>query len=212
METICKYPADQFSMIQINSKLSQVNVMAGSSEEIILRWTNTKRRTTTAVQTGKILSVADRAPIIPYGVLGLIQLKQDKELTLELSAGYDGDIQIESRDEMVNILGIEILGSLNVKSTTGAIEASAAKARNFQLTSMAGNINLRSIASDSGIYATSTSGNIGCLCAESAKNYLLDCLTEHGACDLPSEAHRGSKLLRLRSTNGGISVQFLDEE
>lgn len=65
METICKYPINQFSMIQINSKLSQVNVMAGSTEEIILRWTNTKRRTTTATQTGKILSVADRAPLFP---------------------------------------------------------------------------------------------------------------------------------------------------
>lgn len=131
---------------------------------------------------------------------------------MELPAGYNGDVQIESRDEMVNILGIELLGGLNVKTTTGAIEASAAKARNFQLTSMSGNITLRSIASASGIYATSTSGNISCLCAESASSYLVDCLSEHGICDLPSEAHRGSKLLRLRSTNGGISVQFLNEE
>jgi len=212
METMSTFAANEIKSIQINSKLSQVNVVVSNSKDIILRWTNTKRRNTTARQAGKALVVEDDAPIKFYGVMGLIWLKQDKELTLELPCGYDGMIQIESRDEFVNVLGIEILGSLHVKTTTGAIEISAAKAHSFQLNSMAGNINIRGIVSGNGISATSTSGNIDCFCAESPQSYLMDCLSEHGVCNLPPAICQGSKPLRLRTTTGGIAVQFLNEE
>lgn len=209
METIKTYSIKGISDIQIKSRLSQVNIMESSSEEITLRWTDTKRRTTTAVQNGSSLVVEDKAPITLYGIVGLIQLKQDKELTLELPAGFGGSIRIESRDEAVRVLGVESNGSLSIKTTAGPIEISASKMQRYELTSMSGNILLQSIVSDKGIRADTDNGNIDCTCAESSEEYLLDCRSEHGSCNLPSEVHRGRKPLRLHTSTGAVKVQFI---
>ena len=47
----------------------------------MLRWTDTKRRTTTVKQFGGALEVMDQGAITFYGILGLIALKEDKELS-----------------------------------------------------------------------------------------------------------------------------------
>ena len=57
METVKKFPVDEVLEIQIKSSLSQVNVTAGSGTDIVLRWTDTKRRTTEAALDSKKLSV-----------------------------------------------------------------------------------------------------------------------------------------------------------
>lgn len=211
METRQKFPANQISSIQIESKLSQINITEGQDGDIVLRWTDTKRRTTTAVQNGSLLSVSDKAPVTLYGIIGLIQLKQDKELTLELPSGFAGSIQISSRDEAVRALGLQLNGNLQIKTTTGAIEISAVKARSFDLTSSHGNISLRGITSDKGITATTIGSCIECTCAEDGTAYLLDCHSEQGTCSLPVTAYHGSKPLRLRSTTGTITVRFTAE-
>ena len=211
METRQKFPANKISSIQIESKLSQVNITQGQDSEIVLRWTDTKRRTTTAVQNGNLLSVSDKAPVTLYGIIGLIQLKQDKELTLELPSGFAGSIQVSSRDEAVRALGLQLEGSLQIKTTTGSIEISTVKAGNFDLSSAHGNISLHGIASDRGITAATTGSCIECTCAEDGTDYLLDCHSEQGTCSLPTTAYHGSKLLRLRSTTGAITVRFTEE-
>ena len=76
METVKKFPVDEVSEIQIKSRLSQVNVTAGSERDIVLRWTDTKRRTTEAVLDSKKLSVKDHGAITLYGIIGLIQAER----------------------------------------------------------------------------------------------------------------------------------------
>ena len=106
METVKSFAVNEVSEIQIESSLSQVNVMPGNSKDIVLRWTDTKRRTTKSVLDGKTLSVKDHASVALYGVVGLIWLKEDKELTLEIPPEFCGSIRIKSRDECVRILGV----------------------------------------------------------------------------------------------------------
>lgn len=72
METVKRFSVGEVSEIQIKSRLSQVNVTAGNDKDIVLRWTDTKRRTTEAVLAGKKLSVKDRGAIALYGIIGLI--------------------------------------------------------------------------------------------------------------------------------------------
>lgn len=67
METVKRFPVDEVSEIQIKSSLSQVNMIAGSGSDIVLRWTDTKRRTTEAALDSKKLSVKDHGAItLPF--------------------------------------------------------------------------------------------------------------------------------------------------
>ena len=61
METVKEFPVNDITDIQIKSRLSQINIVAGNSENIVLRWTDTSRRTTTAKQFDKALEVMDQA-------------------------------------------------------------------------------------------------------------------------------------------------------
>ena len=81
METVKEFPANDITDIQIKSRLSQINMIAGTSGNIVLRWIDTKRRTTTVKQFGGALEVMDQGAITFYGILGLIALKEDKELS-----------------------------------------------------------------------------------------------------------------------------------
>lgn len=131
METVKRFPVDEVSEIQIKSSLSQVNVIAGSGADIVLHWTDTKRRTTEAALDSKKLSVKDHGAITLYGIIGLIQLKADKELTVELPTEFGGNIQIESMDESVRVVGVTGSSSLRVKTTTGAIDVSATDIQHY---------------------------------------------------------------------------------
>ena len=145
-----------------------------------------------------------------YGVIGLIQLKADKELTLELPSGFEGNVQIESTDESVRVLGVVGSCSLRVKTTVGAIDISATDIQHYDLVSQGGAITLHSVKSGKGIKVSTINGNVDCLCTEDASEYLLDCRSEHGECSLPDVVHRGSKPLNIRSNVGNITVGFLN--
>lgn len=56
----------------------------------------------------KILTVKDHADVALYGILGLIWLKEDKELTLELPTEFEGIVQLESKDECIRVLGVQV--------------------------------------------------------------------------------------------------------
>lgn len=208
METVKEFSVNDITDIQIKSRLSQINIVAGNSENIVLRWTDTSRRTTTAKQFGKALEVMDQGAITFYGVLGFIALKEDKELTLEVPAGFNGSVRAESHDEMVRVFGIEKLGNLTIKTTIGAIEVTGTNAANFQLSTMGGNISLRGIVSDAGISANTHNGNIDCLFVGDETQYLLDCHTDRGTLDIPRTTYNGEIPIRLRTVSGKISVQF----
>ncbi len=212
METVKRFSVGEVSEIQIKSRLSQVNVTAGNDKDIVLRWTDTKRRTTEAVLDSKRLSVKDRGAIALYGIIGLIQLKADKELTLELPFEFGGRIQIESMDENVRVVGITGSCSILIKTTAGAIDISATDIGQYDLSSQSGAVTMHSVKSGKGIRISTNNGNIDCLCLEGATAYLLDCHTDHGKCSLPSVVHRGGKLINIRSQTGDIAVGFIDEK
>lgn len=212
METVKKFPVDEVLEIQIKSSLSQVNVTAGSGTDIVLRWTDTKRRTTEAALDSKKLSVKDHGAITLYGIIGLIQLKADKELTLELPSEFRGNIQIESTDENVRVIGVTGSCSLRVKTTVGAIDISATDIQHYDLNSQSGAVTMHSVKSGNGIRVSTNNGNIDCFCVEDASAYLLDCHTEHGKCSLPSVIRRGGKMINIRSRTGNITVGFMDEK
>lgn len=212
METVKEFPVNDITDIQIKSRLSQINIVAGSGENIVLRWTDTSRRTTTAKQFGGVLEVRDEGAITLYGVLGFIALKEDKELTLEVPAGFTGSVKAESHDEMVRVFGIEKLGNMTIKTTIGAIEITGTNAANYQLSTMGGNISLRGIASDAGISAETHNGNIDCLCVGDERDYLVDCHTQSGYVDVPPMGYyQGNIPLRLRTMTGGISLRFMNQ-
>lgn len=208
MESTKIFSVEEISEIQIKSSLSQVNVVAGSGPDIVLRWTDTRRRKTEVEQNGKTLFVKNRASVALYGIYGLIKLKEDKEPDLELPEAFRGSIRIESGDECVRVLGVGCPAALSVKTTVGAIEISAASLQSYQLSSQAGSITLRGVASESGIRASTGSGNIECVCTGDGQAYLMDCHSELGNCSLPNTVARGKKLLRLRSKTGAITVDF----
>ncbi len=211
METVKEFSAKDITDIQIKSKLSQINIVAGSSESIVLRWTDTSRRTTTATQLGSALEVKDEGAIALYGVLGFMALKEDKELTLEVPADFTGSVKVESRDEMVRVLGVEKLGSLTIKTTIGAIEITGTNAVDYRLSTMGGNISLRGVASDAGISAETHNGNIDCLCVGDERDYMVDCHTQSGYVDVPQMGwYQGRIPLRLRTVTGGISLRFMN--
>lgn len=78
METIKRFPVASVTDIQIKSTLSQVNIIPGNEQDIILRWTDTKRRTTSAELEGTMLTVKSHAEIALYGIVGLISLKKTR--------------------------------------------------------------------------------------------------------------------------------------
>lgn len=211
METKKNFPVDRVTDIRIKTRLSQVKVVAGNGSDIVLRWTDTKRRTTSAELDGTVLAVKEHAEITLYGVMGLIWLKQDNELTLELPQGFNGIVEIEGNDECVRILGVNCPMTLQVKTLIGAIGVSASDIQSCDLTSQGGAISLRGITSQKGISASTNNGDIECLCEENADSYLLDCHSEHGECNVPAFAGRGGKYLRLRSKTGSITVNFMGE-
>ncbi len=212
METVKKFPVDEVSEIQIKSSLSQVNVITGSGTDMVLRWTDTKRRTTEVALDSRKLSVKDRGAITLYGIIGLIQLKADKELTLELPSGFGGNIQIKSMNESVRVVGITGSCSLRVKTTTDAVDISATDIQHYDLNSQSGAVIMHSVKSGKGIKASTINGTIDCFCAEDVSAYLLDCHTEHGKCSMPSVVHRGCKMINIRSQTGNITVGFIDEK
>ena len=212
MEIVKKFPVDEVLEIQIKSSLSQVNVTAGIFTDIVLRWTDTKRRKTEAALDSKKLSVKDHGAITLYGIIGLIQLKADKELTLELPPEFRGNIQIESTDENVRVVGLTGSCSLRVKTTAGAIDIFATDIQHYDLNSQSGAVTMHSVKSGNGIRVSTNNGNIDCFCVEDASAYLLDCHTEHGKCSLPSVIRRGGKMMNIRSRTGNITVGFMDEK
>ena len=211
MENIKTFSIDAITGIKIKSALTQINVVSGSGPEIVLRWTVTKRRVTEVVVEDKVLIVKDRAEVALYGIVGLIKLKEDKELTLELPPEFVGMVQVESKDECVRILGVAGPCSLQAKTVIGGIEVFSTDLESYDLTSQGGGIILHSVTSQKGINVHTKTGSIECHCAENAENYLLDCHSEHGMVDLPSTAGRGKKRLCLRSKTGRITVAFEDK-
>ena len=202
------FPADEITEIRIKSRLSQVSVVAGNGDDIMLYWTDTGRRTTTATQDGEALEVEDKGEIGFYDVLGFIQLKEDRELVLEIPASFTGSLEIEARDEPVQVFGVGGLGSLSVKTTIGAIEITTMDALDYQLSSKGGNISLHGVSCGSGISADTNNGNIDCLFVGDEMQYLLDCHTDRGTLDIPRTTYNGEIPLRLRTVSGKISVQF----
>lgn len=68
MENTRTFSVAEITEIQIKSSLSQVNVMAGSGPDIVLRWTDTNRWKTAVEQSGKVLLVKNKAAVTLYGV------------------------------------------------------------------------------------------------------------------------------------------------
>ncbi len=212
METVRQYPSEEVTSIQIKSALSQVNVVAGTGTGIVLKWTDTQRRKTSAkLENGK-LTVKDHVQAALYGVVGLIWLKQDKELTLELPTDFTGTVFLESKDEPIRIIGLQSKCQVQAKSLTGSIELSAATLDSGTFKSQGGRIQMSSVACLHEIFAETVTGEIECTCSESAEQYLLDCHSEHGKCSLPAFLGHGEKLLRLRSKTGSITVNFYGKE
>ena len=202
------FSANEITEIQIKSRLSQVSVVAGNGDDIMVYWSDTDRRTTTATQDGEVLKVEDKGEIGFYDVLGFIQLKEDKELTLEIPISFTGSLEIESRDEFVRVFGVEGLESLSVETTIGAIEITTVEALDYQLSSKGGNISLHGVSCGSGISANTNNGNIDCLFVGDETQYLLDCHTDRGTLDIPRTTYNGEIPIRLRTVSGKISVQF----
>lgn len=75
MENVKTFSTDTITGIKIKSALTQINVVSGSGPEIVLRWTDTKRRVTKVTVEDKVLIVRDRAEVALYGIVGLIKLK-----------------------------------------------------------------------------------------------------------------------------------------
>lgn len=209
METIKSFPAQSITHITIKSSLSQITVVMGGTSDIVLRWTDTKRRTTSAVQTGRALQVSDQAPFTLYGVLGLIELKRDKELTLELPADYAGSLTLESKDEAIRLLGVEMVGDLSAKTTAGEVELSAVSVARLELATQSGKLDLKGIASTKGIFLTTVSGAVHCTCTEPAENYLLDIHSDYGNCEAPAVGGKGPKLFRARTQHGQMEIRFI---
>lgn len=209
METIKAFPVQSITRITIKLSLSQITVVRGGTSDIVLRWTDTKRRTTSAVQTGQALQVSDKAPLTLYGVLGLIELKRDKELTLELPADYAGSLTLETKDEAIRLLGVEMAGDLSAKTTTGGVELSAVSAARLELTTQSGKLDLKGIASTKSISLTTISGIVHCTCTEPAENYLLDIHSDHGDCDAPAMGGKGPKLFRAHAQHGQMQIRFI---
>ncbi len=129
-----------------------------------------------------------------------------------MPAGFAGSVRAESQDEMVRVFGVEKLGNLTIKTTTGAIEITGTNAANYQLSTMGGNISLRGIASDTGISAETHNGNIDCLCVGDERDYLADYHTQSGYVDVPPmSCYQGKKPFRLRTMTGGISLRFMSQ-
>lgn len=209
-EMINHFSIDDVTDIQIKTELSQVNVINGSENDIVLRWTDTNRRKSTAELNNKKLVVKNHANAALYGIVGLIWLKKDKELTLELPTGFSGSVQIESRDECIRILGVNCSAILRAKTIIAPIEVSATDVQSFELESQSGNISMRGVTSQKGISVVTNTGKIECNCAENSSEYLLDCRSEHGKCNMPVILKRGKKHMRLHSKTGSITVNFAD--
>lgn len=212
METVRQYSSEEVTWIQIKSSLSQINVVAGTGTGIALKWTDTQRRKTNVeLEDGK-LTVKDRVQAALYGVVGLIWLKQDKELTLELPKDFTGTVFLESKDEPIRIVGLQSKCQVQAKTLTGSIELSAAELDRGAFKSQSGRIQMYSSACLNEISAETVTGEIECTCSESAEQYLLDCHSEHGRCSLPACLGHGEKLLRLRSKTGSITVNFYGQK
>lgn len=211
MEMIKRFPISEVTDIQIKTALSQVNVINGCEDDIVLRWTDTKRRKSTAELNDKTLTVKDHANAALYGIVGLIWLKENKEMTLELPADFSGKVQIESKDECIRILGINCPTTLQAKTIIAPIEVSATDVQNCEFRSQSGNISLCGIASQKGISAVTNTGNIECHCLEKSSEYLFDCRSEHGKCNMPIIMKQGKKHIRLHSKAGSITVNFADD-
>lgn len=208
METVRQYPIEEVTTIQIKSALSQINVVAGAGKDIVLKWTDTQRRKTEVVLENGTLTVKDHAQAALYGIVGLIWLKEDKELTLELPTDFSGTVFLESKDECIRIVGLRCHCLLYAKSLVGVIDVSAAEFNQGEFKSQGGNIELHSVICQQSISATTVTGDIECSCPESVENYLLDCSSEHGRCSLPVFLGQGPKRLRMRSKTGSIAVNF----
>lgn len=107
-----------------------------------------------------MLTVKDHADVALYGILGLIWLKEDKELTLELPTEFKGIVQLESKDECIRVLGVTGSCSIQAKTTVAAIDVSETSVQEYDFTSQNGSILLHGITSQKGISATTDGGNI----------------------------------------------------
>ena len=210
METIKRFPLGTVTNIKIKTALSQVNVIDSSEDDIVLRWTDTKRRKSIAELDGETLTVKDRADAALYGIVGLIWLKEDKEMTLELPSGFDGTVEIDSKDESIRILGVNCPAKMFAKTVVAPIEVSASEIQSCEFKSQGGNISLRGITGQKSISAVTNTGNIECYCSEKSSEYFFDCSSEHGKCNLPVVFKHGKKQIRLHSKTGSVTVNFAE--
>lgn len=211
MEVVRQYSITDVNTIRVKSVLSQINVIASTSTDIVLKWTDTKRRKTEVILDNGMLTVKDRAEAALYGIVGLVWLKEDNELTLAIPSEFFGSIQLTSKDECIRAIGLRFNGLLQAKSLIGEIEVSASEIGQGDFRNGSGKIFLHSITCGQSIAATTETGNIECSCLGGAKQYLLDCHSEHGVCDLPAFSGQGAKQLRFRSKSGSITVAFNEQ-
>jgi len=205
-------PADSCQSINVESKIFQIKLTGYQGNDIRIRWQDTGVRKVEISETDGRLDIRESDLVTIYGVLGLIELTRDKELTIEVPQTFAGDIIIHAMGgELVKLDHIQTSRLLDIQTKTRMTILNAVKAESIRIeTKHSGGIHANNIGCEQDITLRTAMGAIICSISEPPKNYSVSCYSRRGRCNVPLTNSIGVKTLNAESVSGNISIQFMD--
>lgn len=206
-------PLSSCQSIYVESKIFQIQLLGYQGDDIRIRWNNTGVRTVNISENARRLEIRESDLVSIYGVLGLIALTQDKELTIEIPLEFTGDITISAAGgEHIKIDCVQTSGLLDIQTNARTTILNTLKAESIRVEAKHNSgINANSIQCEKEISLSTVGGAIICGISESAQNYSILCYSKCGRCNIPPTSNNGGKTLNVNSVMGNISVQFTKE-
>lgn len=205
-QKVLTFQADEIKSLRICCKIFRIHVVGGQADEIVFRYTDTKRRKLEVKNVSGNIEVSDKAGVAIYGMFNLIELMKQNEMFVEIPAGFSGSLMLESSGETVALDDLDIKGDISVWTTASKIECRNISGRNIELTSNSGSVCATTVQPQNQLHMATTVGSIECSLCGDARDYQITCQSEHGICNAPSQNGNGSKLVSASSVTGQINI------
>ncbi|MCR4675392.1 MAG: zinc ribbon domain-containing protein [Lachnospiraceae bacterium] len=212
--------SEELSRIQIKSVVNKIHISLSNDDHIHIAWQDSKLRHTNIVHQGETLYIEEENVVAIMEIFGLIELRQNNDVYIRIPRKFKGTLHIDNTNETVSLDNVEIDGSLEIESVTGAIHLNCCRFNSGILRGKNSKISATSVNPLSHLSCITQTGQIDLSLTGSREEYTIDAQTNHGMINRHSSRHdapetrvtEGSGIIRvlLTTTTGCIDYHFND--
>lgn len=208
-----EFDAEHIRCIRVDCRVARIRVNGCAGSAVRISWYDTEYRRMKIGVTNGVLSIAEEDSAAFYELFGFLEMVNGsdflKELRIEIPYQFAGSkIILNTQVNGIDVWDLSFPGILEAVSRVREVLLAHVRADSVHVKTESGQISARNIFVRDAIRLRVTTGNIFCEIDDDPKDYMLQCASQVGICDVPHCGGRGNKRVEASSDTGNITIRF----